>query len=151
MEHIFAMIEYNVKLNVSTTDNVSVDKITLSSTDGSTIFAGQVWFDDFGNPTFNYNTSSIVLTVGGETQEINDGLASQSWVTLAQRSLTPLTVTVLTTGTNPRTYSSTFTPSSILQAGHKYSLFMTIDYANGTMTASTTNTTPPVTDTDTES
>jgi len=70
MEHLFTLIKVNVKLNYLKAFNVDGYKIyldfinlTTQGTNDGTPFASQIYYDSYGNPQFNYASSSAVCQV----------------------------------------------------------------------------------------
>lgn len=125
MKHVFALVEFNVKLKEEAQDYVELAQCVLGTTDGDKIFAQNVYFDGQGSLQFDYISQNVAVT---RSPYIEFTTANTSlWLLTRQSELKPLTVTVFFTYGIISSASATFMPKSILEPGKKYVINLELD------------------------
>lgn len=130
MKHVFALIEINVKLKQETVDYTELAQCVLEATDGSTIFAQNVYFGNKGDIQFDFTskTTSVGRAPYVEFTTKNHTL----WLLTRQSALKPLTVRIYFTHNSViSSAEARFTPESILEPGKKYVINLELEINEG--------------------
>lgn len=126
MKHVFALIEFNVKLKEATTGYAELAQCVLESSDGSNIFPQSLYFNDQGNIQFDYTSRNISVSRLPYTEFTTN--YSTLWALARQSTRKELSVRVYFTYNGVISSAEVkFTPTSILEAGKKYVLNLEMD------------------------
>ncbi|MEG0517578.1 MAG: fimbrillin family protein [Bacteroidales bacterium] len=124
MRHIFALVEFKIKLkNPATSESYQpvVTQFVLSTQDGSNIFPQYIYADASGQMQFDYTANTTAIT-RSDKPILTATNTTTSWLLTRQSSLQPLSVTVFFNYGLSTSASVLFTPTSILEPGKKYNI-----------------------------
>ena len=142
LNHLFSLIEFNVKLENSSSKYLELAQCVLESVDNTNTFAQYTYFNDQGDVTFDYTSKNVSISRYPYVEFTTN--YTTLWLVARQSELKPLSVRVyFTYGSVISSASTSFTPTSKLEPGNKYVLYLQLEVNEANPNASTLSLLPP--------